>query len=81
MTLDPMQLVQLGTTLAAVVWVVSSVRATTMQLGAQIQGLRESVDRLQEWLASHANQLSNHEGRIGRLEGRDWKSAHVPKGG
>lgn len=71
MLLDTMQIVQLGATLAAVVWVVASVKATTMKLGATIDGLRGSVDRLQRWLETHAEQLNDHEGRIGRLEGRD----------
>lgn len=68
--IDVMQLVQLGVTVGAVVWVVASVKATTLKLGAEIAGLRESVDRLQSWLEGHAMQLNNHEGRIGTIEGR-----------
>lgn len=70
MPTEVMQLIQLGVTLAAVVWTVASIRTTTVQLAANISSLRESVDRLQKWLSSHGETLTDHEGRLGRLEGR-----------
>ena len=71
MAVDFALLLQLASTLAAVVWVVSSVRATTLRLGEQIDALRKSVDRLYKWLELHSEQLNDHEGRLGRLEGRN----------
>jgi hypothetical protein len=71
MSITLLEIIQLLSMISAVVWIVASVKASTLRLGATIDGLKDSVNRLQSWLETHANTLNNHEGRIANLEGRN----------
>ena len=63
------EVIQIATTVAVAAGVVFSVRSATQLLAVEIRGLRESVTLLKGWLETHSGTLTDHERRIGTLEG------------
>lgn len=68
MTLDLNILLQLGSTLGAVIWCIASIKSSTRALGQDLMHLSTAIDKLTQTSESNSATVATHETRITVLE-------------